>query len=101
MVVSAHVAQIEATCHGVERESEGISETVRPDLILVPTGAVDKWVVGRDRPVSVDAKDLPPVVRERLRIGRDTVLPCRDVNLSIRSKRHARAAERDPAVRFA
>jgi hypothetical protein len=92
--VAADVGDVEAARRRLEGHPVGIAEAVGPDLVLVATLPVDERIVGRDRPIGIDPEDLPVVARERLRVGRLTVVAGGDVELSVGPERERGAVMR-------
>src|SRR6185503_20029887 len=63
-----------------------IAQTERPDGAIVSGRRVEKWIVGRDRSVGIDAQDLAEHVGESLRVCRGGVFAGRYVELAVWSK---------------
>ena len=84
--VLADVVDEHAAAGRMERERERIAKPSRPDRPVVAGCACVKRIVRRNRSVRIDAEDLSEKIRHRLRIGADGVLPCRNVELSVRTE---------------
>ena len=82
-VVAADVADEQPARRRVVVGAVGIAQPERPDRVDVRAGAVVERVVGRDRPVRVDAEDLPARARQILRRAALEVLAGREVELPV------------------
>ena len=87
--VASDVADIQPSRPRLERHAVRVAHAVRPDLILVRAVPVDERVVRRNRPVGIDAEDLPVVARERLRVRRLSVVTRRDMRASHQGRMRA------------
>ncbi len=81
--VLANVVDEHSTRAGLKREGVGIAQAQRPDRPVVAGRGIEEGIVGWNRTVCVDAKNLAEQVTQRLRVRCIGVLAHREVELAV------------------